>query len=325
MGDQENQKIQDYVDYVFEVNRISSSNPGVYNYREESDQIFQQLCDENNYQKSNNCIVCKKQFSMMKSAKNCKFCGCTVCEECSPKKRANPKQKSEFVRICDICDEKYLRAFLSSDFKLQKNLLQDEIKRLEEENKKMKEILDKSQQEKLKIEREYNTLKNPLDLQISSEENKLKKQKQKLDQIKKEIQEVEEQTEKTRNQKAVNEENITDNISRIQQSKYQLEITNTEIERISNKQKTTLDELTTENQNVTSYQLNNRKGMDSVLNSRFRSKQNISKYPQKESTLTNQGYDDVFRSQNNNNDSIDNYLVGLPSQFSKNQSFDINK
>lgn len=32
----------------------------------------------------------------------------------------------------------------------------------------------------------------------------------------------------------------------------------------------------------------------------------------KDSALTN-GYDDVFRSTNNNADSVENYLIGLPS------------
>jgi hypothetical protein len=47
-----------------------------------------------------------------------KFCGHTICNDCGKKRRCNPedKTKSEFIRICDKCEERYILKLIYDDF-----------------------------------------------------------------------------------------------------------------------------------------------------------------------------------------------------------------
>ena len=70
----------------------------------------------------------------VKVKKHCKFCGNCVCDEHALKRRCDPENKKNFLRICDICEMKYLYRMLNQDFNDQKKKLDQEIKDLQWQN-----------------------------------------------------------------------------------------------------------------------------------------------------------------------------------------------
>eukprot|EP00357_Protocruzia_adherens_P023239 CAMPEP_0115037172 /NCGR_PEP_ID=MMETSP0216-20121206/42619_1 /TAXON_ID=223996 /ORGANISM="Protocruzia adherens, Strain Boccale" /LENGTH=374 /DNA_ID=CAMNT_0002417259 /DNA_START=322 /DNA_END=1446 /DNA_ORIENTATION=+ len=51
-----------------------------------------------------NCARCDKKFGPFHRKHHCRFCGLSVCSECSPKKRGHPKDPNRLERICDHCE-----------------------------------------------------------------------------------------------------------------------------------------------------------------------------------------------------------------------------
>lgn len=60
-----------------------------------------------------------------------KFCGNSVCNGDSSKKRRNPENYSKFLRICKICDKKYIGKTLYDEFLQNKNELDKEMSTLQ--------------------------------------------------------------------------------------------------------------------------------------------------------------------------------------------------
>jgi hypothetical protein len=111
-----------------------------------NDPIFTQLCPKEKYQDSSNCNVCNKSFSKLKlvTKKNCKFCGGAVCEDHSKKKRPNPHHTSDYVRVCDICDEKFINKTILGEF----------YEKLRKKEKEINELERQIRDQQIKIENE---------------------------------------------------------------------------------------------------------------------------------------------------------------------------
>ena len=69
------------------------------------------------------------------------FCGACVCDDHSKKKRPNPKNPSEFARVCDTCDEKHIR----------KNILQEFDERMKRREKEIVGLESKIKEQQVKI------------------------------------------------------------------------------------------------------------------------------------------------------------------------------
>ena len=73
-----------------------------------------------------------------------KFCGCAVCEDHSKKKRPNPHHTSDYVRVCDICDEKFINKTILGEF----------YEKLRKKEKEINELEKQIRDEQVKIENE---------------------------------------------------------------------------------------------------------------------------------------------------------------------------
>ena len=82
-----------------------------------------------------------------------KFCGYVVCENCSLKKRKDPKGK-DFHPICDMCDEKYLRMRINQEYKMEQLKSDIEIQKFELQLRDLKKVYSEKMKvfEKLKSE-----------------------------------------------------------------------------------------------------------------------------------------------------------------------------
>ena len=113
--------------------------------------IFSKLCPRSEFKDSEACAVCHKKFgiNLFKVKKHwfifkknpkiltlfsSKFCGSCICDEHAQKKRADPENKKNFFRICDVCEMKYLYKMLNQDFNDQKKKLDQEMKDLQWQN-----------------------------------------------------------------------------------------------------------------------------------------------------------------------------------------------
>ena len=112
-----------------------------------SEPIFNEICHEKNHSKGNQCIICKIKFGIFNNRKYCCFCGEAVCGDHSDKKRGNPKNTTDFVRICDICERKYLEKMIYQEFVLRKNKRNKAIFEMEQEFSKSKEEMHNKKKE----------------------------------------------------------------------------------------------------------------------------------------------------------------------------------
>ena len=112
-----------------------------------SEPIFNDLFPVFRFSKATNCSICGIKFGLLTTRKNCAFCGEAVCSDHSEKKRGNPKNMSEFVKICDNCERKYLEKMIYEEFVLKKNRRNKMIFETEREVAKLKEEMKNKQKE----------------------------------------------------------------------------------------------------------------------------------------------------------------------------------
>ena len=112
-----------------------------------SERIFNELCPVSNHSKGNKCKICGLKFGLFTLRKNCRFCGEAVCGDHCDKKRSNPKKETEFVRICDNCERKYLEKIIYQEFILKKNKRNKAIFEMDQQLAKSKEEMMEKQKE----------------------------------------------------------------------------------------------------------------------------------------------------------------------------------
>ena len=99
--------------------------------------------------RDNQCKLCNRKFSKLKglARHHCRFCGVSVCDSHSTKRRDHP-ELNKLVRICDLCEKNIVGHNLKQELQLevskreaQLDGLQEEIKRREgEKTDKEKQI-----------------------------------------------------------------------------------------------------------------------------------------------------------------------------------------
>ncbi len=76
-----------------------------------------------------------------------KFCGGCVCEDHSKKKRPDPKNTSEYVRVCDICDEKWINRTILGEFYEKLKSKERELESLEKQIREQQTKIENEQRE----------------------------------------------------------------------------------------------------------------------------------------------------------------------------------
>jgi hypothetical protein len=72
--------------------------------------IFNQLCDPEKYRKDPKCFISGKTDGLTNwyAWLTSPFCGRVVHKSCLERERKNPKNSSQFVKICDVCHKDYV-------------------------------------------------------------------------------------------------------------------------------------------------------------------------------------------------------------------------
>lgn len=84
------------------------------------------------------------------------FCGKAVCKSHLLKKRENPQNPSVFLKICEICEEKYLNKIIFDDFFQKKKKKEEETKEVEKKLLEIKHELSIKQNEYAKAQAQVN-------------------------------------------------------------------------------------------------------------------------------------------------------------------------
>ena len=104
--------------------------------------------------KDNQCKLCNRKFSKLKglARHHCRFCGASVCDSHSTKRRDHP-DLSKPVRICDLCEKNILGHNLKQELQLevskretQLDGLNEEIKRREAEQTEKEKLIARIRQ-----------------------------------------------------------------------------------------------------------------------------------------------------------------------------------
>ncbi|CAD8127310.1 unnamed protein product [Paramecium sonneborni] len=174
----------------------------------QNDSIFQQTISDEKLkeikQGKNECCICHKTGSLIHKLKQCKFCGNVICKEHGKKKRKDPSNNTKFRRLCDICEDKYIRLSVETTFKQKKDFLAQQALELDSESQKLlKDIrtlqnqVSEIQQQSVKKQGEYKQIQNELIFKTQKLENETKafqeenlKLKQTIQSIKKELQQL---------------------------------------------------------------------------------------------------------------------------------------
>jgi len=112
---------------------------------QDEDEIFRKLCHRDKFKENAECTVCNAKFGVFTSRKHCKFCGYSVCNADAKKTRPDPTKENstEYFRICEICNTKYINRIIQDEFLEQFNIIADKLARVEvemqKEQKKCKE------------------------------------------------------------------------------------------------------------------------------------------------------------------------------------------
>lgn len=124
--------------------------------------------DSSDFKQNPKCSVCNKKFSITARRHHCRFCGESVCDLHSMKRRTKPGD-SEKQRICDNCDKEFIREEVRKE-------VEDEVNRLEKQVQHAKEV-----NEKLYKEHYEKTAKvNQLELELTKAERVQKQKEQAL-------------------------------------------------------------------------------------------------------------------------------------------------
>ena len=111
------------------------------------------------------CIICSKKFNLTLRRHHCRFCGESVCDLHSMKRR-NIIGEAEKVRICDNCDKEFIKEEVRKE-------VEEEVMRLEKQVHHAREVNDR-----LYKEHYEKTVKvNQLELELTKAE-RIEKQKE---------------------------------------------------------------------------------------------------------------------------------------------------
>lgn len=82
-----------------------------------------------------------------------RFCANFCCRKCLRKRRRNPENQKEFVRICVDCENLFLRKTLFEEFWNQKERKEQELRLKQEEKKELEKAIELREEDQREIER----------------------------------------------------------------------------------------------------------------------------------------------------------------------------
>ncbi len=83
--------------------------------------------------------------------KNSKFCGEAICDEHGKKKRPDPQNTTQYFRICDNCDLKYINRIILKEF-------HERVKRRDKEIQQYEKLIREQQIKMADSQREFGLL-----------------------------------------------------------------------------------------------------------------------------------------------------------------------
>ncbi|CAD8123934.1 unnamed protein product [Paramecium sonneborni] len=151
----------------------------------QNDSIFQCILSDDKLkeikQGKNECCICHKSGSLIHKLKQCNFCGNVICKEHGRKKRKDPNNSTKFKRLCDICEDKYIRLSVETTFKQKRDYLAQQAQDLDSQSQKLLNDIrilqiqvSDIQQKSVKQQGEYKQIQNELIFKIQKLDNETK-------------------------------------------------------------------------------------------------------------------------------------------------------
>ncbi|CAD8182148.1 unnamed protein product [Paramecium octaurelia] len=132
-------------------------------------------------QGKNECCICHKSASLIHKLKQCKFCGNVVCKEHGKKKRKDPSNPTTFRRLCEICEDKYIRLSVETAYKQKRDQLAQQALELDTQSKgllqdirSLQNQVSEIQQQSVKQQGEYKQIQNELIFKSQKLDNETK-------------------------------------------------------------------------------------------------------------------------------------------------------
>jgi DNA repair exonuclease SbcCD ATPase subunit len=92
--------------------------------------------DSTEFKQASKCGVCSKKFTLTSRRHHCRFCGESVCDQHSMKRR-NKQGETEKLRICDNCDKEFIREEVRKEVEDEVSKLEIQVIRAREANDKL--------------------------------------------------------------------------------------------------------------------------------------------------------------------------------------------
>ncbi|CAG9318810.1 unnamed protein product [Blepharisma stoltei] len=87
------------------------------------------------FKNDNKCHICEKKFSLTNRRHHCRYCGNSVCEDHSTKRRVRDESKK--ARICDNCDREIISGEIKDEIENEMIRLQNELQSVRELNERL--------------------------------------------------------------------------------------------------------------------------------------------------------------------------------------------
>ena len=88
------------------------------------------------FKQGSKCVVCSKKFTLTSRRHHCRFCGESVCDMHSMKRR-NKAGEAEKVRICDTCDKEFIKEEVRKEVEEEVMKLEKQVMHAREVNEKL--------------------------------------------------------------------------------------------------------------------------------------------------------------------------------------------
>ncbi len=159
--------------------------------------------DNKEWKKDKNCYICNRKFSMNKRRHHCRFCGNSVCDEHSLKRRALLGSKDLF-RICDSCERSIQTEEVKKEIQEQLDRLESQLFQVRDSNERLMrdniekiESINQLEIELKKLEKEQRDKEEQLSASLRAEQDKSAKAKALVQQLQKEFEESQTVNEET--------------------------------------------------------------------------------------------------------------------------------
>ena len=194
----------------------------------------------------NKCYICQKKFNLTTRRHHCRFCGGSVCNEHSLKRRAK-QGESEKHRICDNCDIEIIKSQINQEIQQELQKLRSEIQTTKETNRNLYEEHFQKSKQVHELENQLVTAEHSQAQQEQEFAEALEKEQKKAEESRKHLEEIRNALESTnQSEREYSEkcalaeeelENLRDQSDSLRERKEELA---SQIEHLTSKQKSSL-------------------------------------------------------------------------------------